>query len=95
MNKDIQVAMVSKPALDLRLLPEDILIIIEVGGKEKFVGKTELLRMLQGCVVSSTGTQALYNSSPLGGTNTTFNMALPNTGTANTSNTNGYWVKFG
>ena len=58
MNKDIQVAMVSKPALDLRLLPEDILIIIEVGGKEKFVGKTELLRMLQGCVVSSTGTQA-------------------------------------
>jgi hypothetical protein len=57
MNKDIQVAMVSKPALDLRLLPEDILIIIEVGGKEKFVGKNELLKMLQGCVVSSAGTQ--------------------------------------
>ena len=62
MNKDIQVAMVSKPALDLRLLPEDILIIIEVGGKEKFVGKAELLKMLQGCVVSSSGTQAVLSS---------------------------------
>jgi hypothetical protein len=59
MNKDIQVAMVSKPALDLRLLPEDIFIIIEVDGKEKFVDKGELLKMLQGCVASSTDTQAV------------------------------------